>query len=130
MDNLDNWFLVLKQQMLMIMKMQQEQAKSRMPLTPGGQHPPRGMLNPGEAQRIPGSQQGNMPVMINLQGHGGVPPSPDKPRGMPLMVNPQVGHTIWMFGIFIYHIYCYRLVNVLCLLNLSVWTNEFPCLYK
>eukprot|EP00063_Salmo_salar_P015304 XP_013990139.1 PREDICTED: nascent polypeptide-associated complex subunit alpha, muscle-specific form-like [Salmo salar] len=79
-----------QQQMLMIMKMQQEQAKSRMPLTPGGQHPPRGMLNPGEAQRIPGSQQGNMPVMINLQGHGGVPPSPDKPRGMPLMVNPQM----------------------------------------
>ncbi|CAB1329232.1 unnamed protein product [Coregonus sp. 'balchen'] len=78
------------QQMLMMMKMQQEQAKSRMPLHPGGQHPPRGMVNPGEAQRMPGSQQGNMPVMINLQGHGGVPPSPDKPRGMPLMVNPQM----------------------------------------
>ncbi|CAB1336062.1 unnamed protein product [Coregonus sp. 'balchen'] len=78
------------QQMLMIMKMQQEQAKSRMPLPPGGQYAPRGMVNPGEAQRMPGSQQGNMPVMINLQGHGGVPPSPDKPRGMPLMVNPQM----------------------------------------
>lgn len=31
-----------------------------------------------------------MPVMINLQGHGGVPPSPDKARGIPLMVNPQL----------------------------------------
>uniref|UniRef100_A0A4W5JW80 Nuclear receptor coactivator 6 TRADD-N domain-containing protein n=1 Tax=Hucho hucho TaxID=62062 RepID=A0A4W5JW80_9TELE len=74
----------------MVMKMQQEQAKNRMPLHPGGLNPPRGMMNPGEAQRMPGSQQGNMPVMINLQGHGGVPPSPDKPRGMPLMVNPQM----------------------------------------
>ena len=73
----------------MMMKMQQEQAKSRMPLPPGGQHPPRGMGTPAEGLRLPVSQQGNMPVMINLQGHG-VPPSPDKNRGMPLMVNPQV----------------------------------------
>ncbi|XP_029580834.1 nuclear receptor coactivator 6 isoform X3 [Salmo trutta] len=79
-----------QQQQQMVMKMQQEQAKNRMPLHPGGQNPPRGMMNPGEAQRMPGTQQGNMPVMINLQGHGGVPPSPDKPRGMPLMVNPQM----------------------------------------
>nr|XP_029479160.1 nuclear receptor coactivator 6-like isoform X1 [Oncorhynchus nerka] len=79
-----------QQQQQMVMKMQQEQAKNRMPLHPGGQNPPRGMMNAGEAQRMPGIQQGNMPVMINLQGHGGVPPSPDKPRGMPLMVNPQM----------------------------------------
>lgn len=75
---------------MMMLKMQQEQAKNRMALPPGGQLPPRGMGNPPEVQRIPVSQQGNMPVMINLQGHGAVPPSPDKARGLPLMVNPQV----------------------------------------
>lgn len=76
--------------MMMMLKMQQEQAKNRMSIPPGGQLPPRGMGNPPEVQRLPVSQQGNMPVMISLQGHGGVPPSPDKPRGMPLMVNPQL----------------------------------------
>lgn len=76
--------------MMMMLKMQQEQAKNRMSIPPGGQLPPRGMGNPPEVQRVPVSQQGNMPVMINLQGHGAVPPSPDKARGVPLMVNPQV----------------------------------------
>lgn len=76
--------------MMMMIKMQQEQAKNRMPMPPGGQLPPRGMANPTEAQRHPVSQQSNMPVMISLPGHGSVPPSPDKARGMPLMVNPQV----------------------------------------
>lgn len=75
--------------MMMMLKMQ-EQAKNRMSLPPGGQLPPRGIGNPPEVQRLPVSQQGNMPVMISLQGHAGVPPSPDKARGMPLMVNPQV----------------------------------------
>lgn len=78
-----------QQQMMMMLKMQQEQ-KNRMPIPTGGQHPPRAMGNPTEVQRHPVSQQGNIPVMISLQGHGGVPPSPDKPRGMPMMVNPQV----------------------------------------
>lgn len=84
--------------MMMMLKMQQEQAKNRMPIPPGGQLPPRGMGNQTEVQRHPVSQQGNMPVMISLQGPGGVPPSPDKARGMPLIVNPQVrallGHTL------------------------------------
>lgn len=71
----------------MRLKIQQEQAKNRMSIPPGGQLPPRGMGNPPEVQRLPVSQQGNMPVMISL---GGVQPSPDKARGMPLMVNPQV----------------------------------------
>lgn len=71
----------------MMLKIQQEQAKNRMSIPPGGQLPPRGLGNPPEVQRLPVSQQGNMPVMISLQG---VPPSPDKARGMPLMVNPQV----------------------------------------
>lgn len=74
----------------MMLKMQQEQAKNRMSIPPGGQIPPRGMGNPPEVQRLPVSQQGNMPVMISLQGHGAIPPSPDKARGMPMMVNPQV----------------------------------------
>ncbi|CAB1451012.1 unnamed protein product [Pleuronectes platessa] len=82
-----------QQQMMMMMKMQQEQAKNRMSIPPGGQLPPRGMGNPSEVQRLPVSQQGNMPVMISLQGHGGVPQSPDKARGMPLMVNPQLAGT-------------------------------------
>lgn len=73
-----------------MLKMQQEQAKNRMSIPPGGQLPPRVMGNPPEVQRIPVSQQGNMPVMISLQGHGAVPPLPDKARGVPLMVNPQV----------------------------------------
>ena len=76
-----------QQQMMMMQKMQQEQAKNRMSIPPGGQLPPRGMVNPGDPHRMPVSQQGSMPVMINLQG---VPHSPDKPRGMPLVVNSQV----------------------------------------
>ncbi|KAJ3586602.1 hypothetical protein NHX12_012998 [Muraenolepis orangiensis] len=55
-----------QQQMMMMQKMQQEQAKNRMSVPPGGQLPPRGM------------------------GNGGVPPSPDKPRVMPLGVNSQL----------------------------------------
>uniref|UniRef100_A0A096MHT3 Nuclear receptor coactivator 6 n=1 Tax=Poecilia formosa TaxID=48698 RepID=A0A096MHT3_POEFO len=78
-----------QQQMMMMIKMQQE-SKNRMPMPAGGQLPPRSLGNPTDVQRHPVSQQGNMPVMINLQGHGGVPPSPDKARGMPLMVNPQL----------------------------------------
>lgn len=51
----------------------------------------KGLVNPNDpSQRMPVSQPGNMPVMIDLQGHGGVPPSPDKARGMPLMVNPPL----------------------------------------
>lgn len=73
----------------MLLKMQQE-AKNRMPLQQGG-HMPKGLVNPNDpSQRMPVSQPGNMPVMIDLQGHGGVPPSPDKARGMPLMVNPSL----------------------------------------
>nr|XP_043893542.1 nuclear receptor coactivator 6 [Solea senegalensis] len=82
-----------QQQVMMMLKMQQEQAKNRMSIPPGGQLPPRGLGNPSEVQRLPVSQQGNMPVMISLQAHGGVPASPDKARGMPLMVNPQLAGT-------------------------------------
>nr|XP_023654689.1 nuclear receptor coactivator 6 isoform X1 [Paramormyrops kingsleyae] len=71
-----------QQQMIMLMR-QQEQAKNRMPLS-------QGVLYTADGQRMPVSQQGNMPVMINLRGNGSVPPSPDKPRGLPFMMNPQV----------------------------------------
>lgn len=78
-----------QQKMMMMLKMQQE-AKNRMPLQQGG-HMQKGLVNPNDpSQRMPVSQPGNMPVMIDLQGHGGVPPSPDKARGMPLMVNPPL----------------------------------------
>ncbi|XP_065142660.1 nuclear receptor coactivator 6 isoform X5 [Paramisgurnus dabryanus] len=77
-----------QQQMMMMVKMQQE-AKNRMPLQGG--HMPKALVNPNDpAQRMPVSQQGNMPVMIDLQGHGSVPPSPDKARGLPLLVNPAL----------------------------------------
>lgn len=71
-----------QQQMIMLMS-QQEQAKNRMPLS-------QGFLYTADGQRMPVSQQGNMPVMINLRGNGSVPPSPDKPRGLPFMMNPHV----------------------------------------
>ncbi|XP_061836535.1 uncharacterized protein ncoa6 isoform X2 [Nerophis lumbriciformis] len=79
----------LQQQMLMMLKMQQEQ-KNRMSIAPGGQLPPRGIGNQPDAQRLPVSQQGNLPAMISLQGHAGLAQSPDKARGMPLIINPQL----------------------------------------
>lgn len=73
-----------------MLKMQEQQAKNRLPLQQSG-YPQRTLVNPGDpAQRMPVSQQGNMPVMINLQGHGGVPPSPEKARGMQPVVNSQL----------------------------------------
>ncbi|XP_048838620.1 nuclear receptor coactivator 6-like isoform X2 [Brienomyrus brachyistius] len=71
-----------QQQMIMFMR-QQEHAKNRVPLS-------QGVLYAADGQRMPVSQQGNMPVMINLRGNGSVPPSPDKPRGLPFMMNPHV----------------------------------------
>ncbi len=75
--------------MMMMLKMQQE-AKNRMPLQQAGPMQ-KGLVNPNDpSQRMPVSQTGNMPVMIDLQGHGVVTPSPDKARGMPLMVNQPI----------------------------------------
>ena len=95
---------------MMMLKMQQEQAKNRMSIPPGGQLPPRGMGNPSEVQRLPVSQQGNMPVMISLQGHGGVPQSPDKARGMPLNGEPTgKGYVLWYMVIIILAFTSYNL---------------------
>ncbi|XP_058706257.1 nuclear receptor coactivator 6 isoform X6 [Poecile atricapillus] len=74
-----------QQQMMMMLMMQQDPKSVRLPV-PQGVHPPRGPLNP-DAQRMPMQQSGNMPVMVNLQGPGPVPPSPDKQR-MALPGNP------------------------------------------
>ncbi|XP_051489413.1 nuclear receptor coactivator 6 isoform X3 [Apus apus] len=78
-----------QQQMMMMLMMQQDPKSVRLPV-PQGVHPPRGPLNP-EAQRMPMQQSGNMPVMVNLQGPGSVPPSPDKQR-MSLPGNPPLGN--------------------------------------
>ncbi|RMB95530.1 hypothetical protein DUI87_27640 [Hirundo rustica rustica] len=77
-----------QQQMMMMLMMQQDPKSVRLPV-PQGVHPPRGPLNP-DAQRMPMQQSGNMPVMVNLQGPGPVPPSPDKQR-MALSGNPPLG---------------------------------------
>ncbi|NXX54352.1 NCOA6 protein, partial [Scopus umbretta] len=78
-----------QQQMMMMLMMQQDPKSVRLPV-PQGVHPPRGPLNP-DAQRMPVQQGGNMPVMVNLQGPGSVPPSPDKQR-MSLPGNPPLGN--------------------------------------
>lgn len=77
-----------QQQMMMMLMMQQDPKSVRLPV-PQGVHPPRGPLNP-DAQRMPMQQGGNMPVMVNLQGPGSVPPSPDKQR-ISLPGNPPLG---------------------------------------
>ncbi|XP_027744308.1 nuclear receptor coactivator 6 isoform X4 [Empidonax traillii] len=78
-----------QQQMMMMLMMQQDPKSVRLP-GPQGVHPPRGPLNP-DAQRMPMQQSGNMPVMVNLQGSGSVPPSPDKQR-IALSGNPPLGN--------------------------------------
>ncbi|XP_064377437.1 nuclear receptor coactivator 6 isoform X1 [Dromaius novaehollandiae] len=77
-----------QQQMMMMLMMQQDPKSVRLPV-PQGVHPPRGPLNP-DAQRMPMQQSGNMSVMVNLQGPGSVPPSPDKQR-ISLPGNPSLG---------------------------------------
>ncbi|KFV89673.1 Nuclear receptor coactivator 6, partial [Eurypyga helias] len=77
-----------QQQMMMMLMMQQDPKSVRLPV-PQGVHPPRGPLNP-DTQRMPMQQSGNMPVMVNLQGPGSVPPSPDKQR-ISLPGNPPLG---------------------------------------
>ncbi|KAF4788680.1 Nuclear receptor coactivator 6 [Turdus rufiventris] len=78
-----------QQQMMMMLMMQQDPKSVRLPV-PQGVHAARGPLNP-DAQRMPMQQSGNMPVMVNLQGPGPVPPSPDKQR-MALPGNPPLGN--------------------------------------
>uniref|UniRef100_A0A8C9EWP8 Nuclear receptor coactivator 6 n=1 Tax=Pavo cristatus TaxID=9049 RepID=A0A8C9EWP8_PAVCR len=79
-----------QQQMMMMLMMQQDSKSVRLPV-PQGVHPPRGPLNP-DAQRMPMQQSSNMPVMVNLQGPGSVPLSPDKQR-ISLPGNPSLGNS-------------------------------------
>ncbi|XP_061487594.1 nuclear receptor coactivator 6 [Rhineura floridana] len=67
-----------QQQMMMMLMMQQESKSVRLPVSQSV-HQPRGPLNI-DTQRMPMQQGGNMSVMVNLQGPGSVPPSPDKQR--------------------------------------------------
>lgn len=79
-----------QQHMMMMLKMQEQASKNRLPLQQSG-HPQRTLVNPSDpAQRMPVSQQGNMPVTINLQVHGSVQPSPEKARVMQPVVNSQL----------------------------------------
>ncbi|XP_064888779.1 nuclear receptor coactivator 6 isoform X2 [Columba livia] len=78
-----------QQQMMMMLMMQQDPKSVRLPV-PQGVHPPRGPVNT-DAQRMPMQQSGSMPVMVNLQGPGSVPPSPDKQR-ISLPGNPPLGN--------------------------------------
>ncbi|XP_025893075.1 nuclear receptor coactivator 6 isoform X3 [Nothoprocta perdicaria] len=78
-----------QQQMMMMLMMQQDPKSVRLPI-PQGVHPPRGPLNP-DVQRMPMQQSANMSVMVNLQGPGSVPPSPDKQR-ISLPGNPSLGN--------------------------------------
>ncbi|XP_021272770.1 nuclear receptor coactivator 6 isoform X2 [Numida meleagris] len=78
-----------QQQMMMMLMMQQDSKSVRLPV-PQGVHPPRGPLN-ADAQRMPMQQGGNMSVMVNLQGPGSVPLSPDKQR-ISLPGNPSLGN--------------------------------------
>ncbi|XP_063816311.1 nuclear receptor coactivator 6 [Pseudophryne corroboree] len=82
------------QQMMMMLMMQQQQQQQqdqkpvRLPL----QHNvfnPRATMNP-DTQRMPMQQGGNMSVMVNLQGSGSIPPSPDKQR-MSVVSNTSLG---------------------------------------
>lgn len=74
---------------MMMLMMQQDPKSVRLPV-PQGVHPPRGPVNT-DAQRMPMQQSGSMPVMVNLQGPGSVPPSPDKQR-ISLPGNPPLGN--------------------------------------
>ncbi|XP_075033669.1 nuclear receptor coactivator 6 isoform X2 [Mixophyes fleayi] len=84
------------QQMMMMLMMQQQQQQQqqqdqkpvRLPLQQNIFNP-RAAMNP-DAQRMPMQQSGNLPVMVNLQGSGAIPPSPDKQR-MSMVSNTSLG---------------------------------------
>ncbi|XP_078092920.1 nuclear receptor coactivator 6 isoform X2 [Mustelus asterias] len=84
-----------QQQMMMMLMMKQQQQDSsksiKIPMTPST-HPSKTALTP-EASRMPMAPAGNMPVMVNLPGQSGVPPSPDKSR-IPLLVGHQAASTL------------------------------------
>ncbi|XP_069608028.1 nuclear receptor coactivator 6 isoform X1 [Ranitomeya imitator] len=80
------------QQMMMMLMMQQQQQQDQKPIKlPLQQNVfnPRASMN-CDAQRMPVQQGGNFSVLVNLQGSGSIPPSPDKPR-MSMVSNASLG---------------------------------------
>ncbi|XP_056404162.1 nuclear receptor coactivator 6 isoform X2 [Hyla sarda] len=86
------------QQMMMMLMMQQQQQQQqqqqdqkpvKLPLQQNLFNP-RAAMNP-DVQRMPMQQGGNMSVMVNLQGSGPIPPSPDKQR-MSMVSNASLGN--------------------------------------
>ncbi|KAG9473878.1 nuclear receptor coactivator 6 isoform X2 [Eleutherodactylus coqui] len=73
------------QQMMMMLMMQQQQQQQQQDQKPVKLPLQQNVFNPraamnSDAQRMPMQQGGNLPVMVNLQGSGSIPPSPDKQR--------------------------------------------------
>ncbi|XP_069808246.1 nuclear receptor coactivator 6 isoform X2 [Dendropsophus ebraccatus] len=85
------------QQMMMMLMMQQQQQQQQQqqdqkPVKLSLQQNvfnPRAAMN-SDVQRMPMQQGGNLPVMVNLQGSGSIPPSPDKQR-MSMVSNASLG---------------------------------------
>ncbi|XP_053569842.1 nuclear receptor coactivator 6 isoform X2 [Bombina bombina] len=78
-----------QQQMMMMLMMQQDQKPVRLPVQQSLFNP-RASLN-SDTQRMPVQQGGNMSVLVNLQGSGSIPPSPDKQR-MPMSASTTIGN--------------------------------------
>ncbi|XP_073539879.1 nuclear receptor coactivator 6 isoform X2 [Phyllobates terribilis] len=82
------------QQMMMMLMMQQQQQQQldqkpiKLPLQQNVFNP-RASMN-CDPQRMPMQQGGNLSVLVNLQGSGSIPPSPDKPR-MSMVSNASLG---------------------------------------
>ncbi|KAM4033259.1 nuclear receptor coactivator 6 isoform 2-T3 [Anomaloglossus baeobatrachus] len=85
------------QQMMMMLMMQQQQQQQqqqdqkpiKLPLQQNVFNP-RASMN-CDSQRMPMQQGGNLSVLVNLQGSGSIPPSPDKPR-MSMVSNASLGN--------------------------------------
>ncbi|XP_044155412.1 LOW QUALITY PROTEIN: nuclear receptor coactivator 6 [Bufo gargarizans] len=87
------------QQMMMMLMMQQQQQQDQKPVKlPLQQNVfnPRAAMNT-DVQRMPIQQGGNIPVMVNLQGVGSIPPSPDKQR-MSMVSSAPLGSNIRKVG--------------------------------
>ncbi|KAG8446223.1 hypothetical protein GDO86_013899 [Hymenochirus boettgeri] len=81
------------QQMMMMLMMQQQQQQEQ---KAGRLNVQQGVFNPraalsSDTQRMPMQQGSNMPIMVNLQGAGSIPPSPDKQR-MSMAPNSALGN--------------------------------------
>ncbi|XP_075702219.1 nuclear receptor coactivator 6 isoform X2 [Rhinoderma darwinii] len=85
-----------QQMMMMLMMQQQQQQQQQQQDQKPGKLPlqqnvfnPRAAMN-SDVQRMPMQQGGNLSVMVNLQGSGSIPPSPDKQR-MSMIASSSLG---------------------------------------